>query len=205
MNQRRINIQLTPRADRPVSAGQIAQQLRQVVNRYPQFRGSVNVPQSLQIGGFRGDSSYNLMVESLNSEDLYTWTPRLMDAVSQLPDVLDVSTNLESRSPRVDLQIDRDKAAAVGLSASTIANALGTGLGPRWATTIYGARSQYRVLLELNPVYQEQAATLAKIGFPADLLPMVLMRPLSGSVSIAFCSMTFPRVAFAVCNCSGPP
>ena len=173
MNQGRINIQLTPRADRPVSASQIAQQLRQVVNRYPQFRGSVNVPQALQIGGFRGDSSYNLMVESLNSEDLYTWTPRLMDAVAQLPEVLDVSTNLESRSPRIDLQIDRDKAAAVGLSASTIANALGTGLGPRWATTIYGQRSQYRVLLELNPQYQEQADTLQRIAFKTPAGGMV--------------------------------
>src|SRR4051812_46590612 len=167
MNQSRLNIQLTPRAKRPVTAAQIAQQLRQIVNRFPQFRGTVNVPQALQIGGFRGDSSYNLMVESLNSEDLYSWTPRLMDAVAQLPEVLDVSTNLESRSPRVDLQIDRDKAASVGLSASTIANALGTGLGPRWATTIYGQRSQYRVLLELAPQYQQQADTLQRISFKA--------------------------------------
>jgi hypothetical protein len=110
MNQGRLNIQLTPRANRPVTAAQIAQQLRQVINRFPQFRGSVNVPQALQIGGFRGDSSYNLMVESLDSDALYTWVPRLMDAVGQLPEVLDVSTNLESRSPRLDLQIDRDKA-----------------------------------------------------------------------------------------------
>ena len=173
MNQSRVNIQLTPRATRPVSASQIAQQLRQIVNRFPQFRGSVNVPQSLQIGGFRGDSGYNLMVESLNSEELYTWTPRLMDAISQLPEVTDVSTNLESRSPRVDLQIDRDKAASVGLNASTIANALGTGLGPRWATTIYGQRSQYRVLLELDPQYQQQADTLQKISFKTPAGGMV--------------------------------
>jgi HAE1 family hydrophobic/amphiphilic exporter-1 len=173
MNQSRGNIQLTPRASRPVTASQIAQQLRQIVNRFPQFRGSVNVPQSLQIGGFRGDSSYNLMVESLNTEDLYTWTPRLMDAIGQLPEVTDVSTNLESRSPRIDLQIDRDKAAVVGLNASTIANALGTGLGPRWATTIYGQRSQYRVLLELAPQYQQQADTLQKISFKTPAGGMV--------------------------------
>ena len=167
MNQSRINIQLTPRASRPVTAAQVAQQLRQIVNRFPQFRGSVNVPQALQIGGFRGDSSYNLMIESLNSDQLYTWVPRVMDAVMQVPEVNDVSTNLESRSPRIDLLIDRDKSAAVGLSASTIANSLGTGLGPRWATTIYGPRSQYRVLLELDPKYQEQADTLTKIAFKA--------------------------------------
>jgi len=173
MNQSRMQIQLTPRATRPVSASQIAQQLRQVINRYPQFRAGVNVPQSLQIGGFRGDSSYNLMVQSLNTEDLVTWTPRLMRAIQALPEVQDVNTNLESRSPRVDLVIDRDKAAAVGLNASTIANALSTGLGPRWSTTIYGQRSQYRVLLELDPKYQQQADTLEKIAFKGSSGAMV--------------------------------
>ena len=173
MNQSRMQIQLTPRATRPVSASQIAQQLRQVINRFPQFRAGVNVPQSLQIGGFRGDSNYNLMVQSLNTEDLFEWTPRLMRAVATLPEVQDVNTNLESRSPRVDLVIDRDKAAAVGLNASTIANALSTGLGPRWATTIYGPRSQYRVLLELDPKYQQQSDTLEKIAFKAPSGAMV--------------------------------
>ena len=165
MNQGRIQIQLTPRSTRSLSAAQIAQQLRQIVNRYPQFRGGVNVPTSLQIGGFRGNASYNLMVQSLNTDDLYTWTPRLMDAIRRLPEVTDVDTNLESIAPRIDLQIDRDTAAAVGLNASTIANALGTGLGPRWSTTLYGQRSQYRVLLELDPKYQQQADTLEKVAF----------------------------------------
>jgi HAE1 family hydrophobic/amphiphilic exporter-1 len=173
MNQSRMQVQLTPRADRPVSASQIAQQLRQIINRYPQFRAGVNVPQSLQIGGFRGDSNYNLMVQSLNTEDIFTWTPRLMNAIQQLPEVQDVNTNLEARSPRIDLQIDRDKAAAVGLTASTIANALSTGLGPRWSTTIYGQRSQYRVLLELDPKYQQQADTLQQIAFHAPNGAMV--------------------------------
>jgi len=72
----------------------------------------------------------------------------------------------------VDLVIDRDKAAAVGLNATTIANALSTGLGPRWSTTIYGARSQYRVLMELDPKYQEQADSLKRLSFktPAGAL-----------------------------------
>jgi len=67
----------------------------------------------------------------------------------ELPEVQDVSTNLEARSPRVDLVIDRDKTASVGLTSTQIANTLSTGLGPRWSTTIYGERAQYRVLLEL--------------------------------------------------------
>jgi HAE1 family hydrophobic/amphiphilic exporter-1 len=165
MNNGRINIQLTPRATRPLSAAQIAQQIRGPLGRYPGFRAFVNVPASLNIGGFRGNSNYNLMVESLNFDDLVKWAPILEQAVATLPEVQEVSTNLEAKSPRVDLVIDRDKSAAVGLSASTIANALSTGLGPKWSTTLYGERNQYRVLLELDPKYQEQADSLRRIGF----------------------------------------
>jgi len=175
MNNGRMSIQLTPRATRALSASQIAQQLRGPLGRYPAFRPFVNVPAVLQIGGFQGNSNYNLMVESLNTDELYTWAPRLEQAVSELPEVQEVSTNLESKSPRIDLVIDRDKTAAVGLDASTIANALSTGLGPRWSSTIYGSRSQYKVLLELEPRYQEQADALKRLSFKApggNLVPL---------------------------------
>src|SRR5206468_2353401 len=75
MNQGRMDIQLTPRASRPLTASQIAQQLRGPLGRYPGFRAFVNVPAALQIGGFRGNSNYNVTVESLNTDELYTWAP----------------------------------------------------------------------------------------------------------------------------------
>src|ERR1700680_2751144 len=107
-NTARFNLQLTPRATRKLSASQIAQQLRGPLGRYPGFRAFVNVPAALQIGGFQGNSNYNLMVESLNTDELYTWAPQLEQVVSQLSEVQEVSTNLEAKSPRVDLVIDRD-------------------------------------------------------------------------------------------------
>src|SRR5207253_1554232 len=67
--------------------------------------------------------------------------------------------------PRINLVIDRDKATAVGLNAAQIENALYDGLGPKWSSTIYGAASQYRVLLELDPKYQLQADSLQKVAF----------------------------------------
>jgi hydrophobic/amphiphilic exporter-1 (mainly G- bacteria), HAE1 family len=164
-NTSRFNIQLTPRADRPLTAAQIAQQLRGPLGRFPAFRTFVNVPAALQIGGFRGNSSYNLNVQSLDNEELYKWAPVLEDAIAQLPDVQEVSDNMELRSPRVNLHIDRDKAAAVGLNATQIENILSDGFGQRWASTIYGQRTQFRVLLELDPQYQQRADSLAKVSF----------------------------------------
>ena len=69
-----------------------------------------------------GNQNYNLMMQSLNTDELYAWAPQLErgDRAS-VPEVQDVSDDLEMRSPRVNLVIDRDKAAAVGLNATQIA------------------------------------------------------------------------------------
>ncbi len=166
MNSGRMNIQLTPRASREATAQQIAQQLRGPLGRFPGFRAFVNVPAALQIGGFQGTSSYNLMMQSLDHDELYAWASKVEQAIAaQVTEVQDVSSDMEMKSPRVDLEIDRDKAAAVGLDATQIENALNDGLGPKWSTTIYGQRAQYRVLLELDPKYQEQANSLKNIAF----------------------------------------
>jgi HAE1 family hydrophobic/amphiphilic exporter-1 len=68
----------------------------------------------------------------------------------------------------VNLVIDRDKAAAVGLNATQIENTLSTGFGSTWASTIYGATNQYRVMLELDPKYQSQADSLKNIAFKSS-------------------------------------
>src|SRR4029079_16011115 len=85
-----FTVQLPPRASRPVSAQQIAQQLRGPLGRFPGFRAFVNVPAALQIGGFRGNSSFNLNVQSLNFDELYKWAPELEKAIAALPEVQDV-------------------------------------------------------------------------------------------------------------------
>jgi HAE1 family hydrophobic/amphiphilic exporter-1 len=175
MNSGRFNLMLRPRATRAVSSTQIAQQLRAQLSRFPGFQAFVNVPAALQIGAFQGTSAYNLMVQSLDYDQLYKWAPVLEAAMARLPELQEVSDNMELKSPRVDLVIDRDKTAAVGLDATQVENALNEGLGPRWSTTIYGPRAQYKVLLELDPKYQEQADSLQRIGFktPAgSLVPL---------------------------------
>jgi hydrophobe/amphiphile efflux-1 (HAE1) family protein len=160
-----FNVQLTPRASRPLTAQQIAQQLRGPLGRFPGFRATVNVPAALQIGGFRGNSNFNLNVQSLNYDELYTWAPRLESAMAEVPEVQDVSDNMELKSPRVNMTIDRDKAAAAGLNATQITQTLSSGFGQRLVGTIYGARTQYRVVLEVDPKYQERPESLRKISF----------------------------------------
>ncbi|HEV3057855.1 MAG TPA: efflux RND transporter permease subunit [Vicinamibacterales bacterium] len=167
MNQARFNLQLKPRRTRPISASDIAQQIRPQLLRFPGFRAFVSLPPAIQIGGRGGNSSYTLTVQSADTDALYDWAPKLEAAITQLPEVQDVSDDMQMKSPRVNLVIDRDTAAELGLSASDIEAALYDGFGPQWSSTIYGTTAQYKVLLELDPRYQEQADSLDKIAFKA--------------------------------------
>jgi hydrophobic/amphiphilic exporter-1 (mainly G- bacteria), HAE1 family len=180
-NNSRMMVQLTPRATRPLSAQQIAQQVRPQLLRFPGFRGFIGLPSSIQIGGRQGNQNYSIMLQSLNTEELYRWAPVLEQAIAaQVPEVQDPSTDLEMKSPRINLVLDRDKAAAIGLNATQVQNALYDALGPKWSSTIYGPTTQYRVLLELDPKYQMQADSLQKLAFKT---PAGMLVPLESVVS----------------------
>jgi HAE1 family hydrophobic/amphiphilic exporter-1 len=175
-NNGRIMVQLVPRAQRDLTAQQIAVQLRPQLLRFPGFRGFVGLPPSLQIGGRMGNQNFSIMMQSMNTDELYEWAPKLQAAIEeQVSEVQDLSTDMEMKSPRIDLVINRDKAAATGLNATTVQNALYDALGPKWATTIYGDTAQYRVLLELDPKYQGHIDSLEKVAFKApngSLVPL---------------------------------
>jgi hydrophobic/amphiphilic exporter-1 (mainly G- bacteria), HAE1 family len=165
MNMARFNLQLKPRRQRQLSAAEVAQVIRPQLLRFPGFRAFVSLPPAIQIGGRSGNSAYNLTVQSADTSILYDWAAKLETAIADLPELQDVSDDLQMKSPRVNMVIDRDTAAAVGLNASDIEGALYDGFGPQWASTIYGSAAQYKVLLELDPRYQEHADSLEKIAF----------------------------------------
>jgi len=175
MNTARLNIQLVPRRARRFTSAQVAQQLRPQLLSFPGFRAFVSLPPALQIGGRMGNSAYNLTVQSANTAELYDWAARLEAAIAPLPELQDVSDDMQMKSPRVNLVIDRDKAAVAGLNASDIESALYEGYGPQWSSTIYGPNTQYKVLLELAPQYEEQTDSLRDIAFKAangSLVPL---------------------------------
>ena len=165
MNTARLNVQLVPRRQRKLSAAQVVQELRPKLSRFPGFQVFMNLPPAIQIGGRQSNSAYNLTVESADTANLYSWARKLEEQIATLPELQDVSDDMEIKSPRVDLVVDRDQAAAVGLTVNDIEGALYNGLGPQWASTIYSDKTQYKVLLELNPKDQEQVDALQKISF----------------------------------------
>jgi hydrophobic/amphiphilic exporter-1 (mainly G- bacteria), HAE1 family len=164
-NQVQLQVNLVPRATRPMSAQQISRQLRGQLLNIPNFNVFVNLPSSLNIGARMNNSAYNVTVRSADTDTLYREAGRLSAAMQGITEIQDVSNDLEIKSPKVNLVIDRDKAAAVGLNATQIENVLATGFGPKWSSTIYGDTTQYRVLIEVDPKYQQYADSLEKLTF----------------------------------------
>ena len=179
MNTARVVMRMKPHDERPNTAQQIIQQLRPQLVNFPGFRAFVTLPPAFQIGGRSGDNSYSVTLRSPDTAELYTWAGRFQQAVGTLPSLQDVSSDLEIKSPRVRLLIDRDKAAALAVDPSMIQDALYSGFGPRWSSTIYGDQAQYRVLLELDPRYQANVDTLDRVTFKS---PRGVMVPLEAVV-----------------------
>ena len=182
MNSARFSIQLKPRAERPVSAGQIIRQIRPQLSRLPGFEAFPTLPPAINVGGRASNSTYQLIVRSADTDQLYSWAGRLVPEISRLREVVDVNSDIEMKSPRVNLVIDRDKAAALQLDANAIESTLYDGFGPRWSSTIYGTKAQYRVLLELDPSYQASTDALQTMSFKT---PKGTIVPLESIVGFA--------------------
>jgi len=164
-NTASLNLNLVPKATRKLTAAQIAQIVRPQLAQFAAFRATVTAPPALQIGARVATSTYNLSVQSADGRGLYESADRLTKALSRVPELQDVSDDLEIKSPKINLVLDRDKAATYGLNASEIENTLYDALGPKWSSTIYGPRSQYQVLLELDPKAQQDVESLKRVAF----------------------------------------
>jgi HAE1 family hydrophobic/amphiphilic exporter-1 len=165
MNTARFSIQLKPRSERPLSAAQIIRQIRPQLARLPGFESFPTLPPAINIGGRNSNSTYQLVVQSADTNLLYSWADRLEHEVAHVREIVDVNSDIEMKNPRISMMIDRDKAAALQLDVATIESSLYDGFGPKWSSTIYGAKAQYKVLLELDPAVQADAEALSRISF----------------------------------------
>ncbi len=162
-NQGRMFVNLKPRRERVATAQQIAERLRPKLGGFTGVRVFLTLPPSLRIGGRGSKSSYEFTMQAPDTKQLYPEAAKLERAASRLPMVQDVTTDLQIRTPRVRLDIDRDAAATLGLNPEQIQQSLYNGFGPSWVSTIYAPTSQYRVLLEVLPKFQTHADMLSQL------------------------------------------
>ncbi len=170
-NLGQIVVHLKPRSERKELADQIIENLRPKLARIPGMIVYLQNPPTIRIGGQVSKSLYQYSMVSPDKEALYDTSRNLVKALQSLPDLQDVTSDLEVSSPQIDVQIDRDKAAALGVTASQIENAFYDAYGPRWVSTIDAPANEYKVLLELEPKYQADPTALSLLYFKATPNP----------------------------------
>jgi HAE1 family hydrophobic/amphiphilic exporter-1 len=174
VNSGHLYIQLKPRKQRP-PVTEVIQELRRQLAAVPGINVFLNPAQNLEIGVRPSRSLYQYTLQSGNLEELYRFAPLVQAEIRRIPGLQDVTTDLQIRSPQAVINIDRQKAAALGLTAEQIRNTLYNSFGSRQVATIFTASNDYAVILELNPSFQENEESLSKVFVRAasgQLIPL---------------------------------
>lgn len=184
-NAGRLIIMLKDRHQRKETPEQVIQRLRPKLNTLPGIQAFVSNPPSINIGGRTTKSLYQYTIQGPDTEELYRVAPLLEERMRTLPGLQDVTSDLQLKNPEVRVTIHRDKAAALGVSAQRIEEALQSGFSSRQVSTIYAPTNDYAVLLELLPEYQRDASVLPLLYVRANsgmLVPLDTLASLSEGV-----------------------
>jgi hydrophobic/amphiphilic exporter-1 (mainly G- bacteria), HAE1 family len=158
-NTGRMFIRLVPRDKRP-GVDTIIQQLRPQLATIPGLRVFMQNLPPIRIGGVLTKSLYQFTLQSPDITELYHYAPLLENKMRFLPGLIDVTSDLQIKNPQVNVVINRDKAATLGVSAQQIEDALYYAYGSRQISTIYAPNNEYDVIMELLPRYQMDPAAL---------------------------------------------
>ncbi|MGY4801234.1 efflux RND transporter permease subunit [Teichococcus aerofrigidensis] len=165
-NSGQLYISLKPREDRDASATQVIDRLRAPLSRIPGVNVFLRSQQDLFVGGRPGNAAYSYVLLGTDLEELRRWTNVMVEKLRTVPGINDVSSDQERSGLVNRLVIDRDAAARLGVSITDISAALNNAFSQRQVSTIYGARNQYKVVLEIDPGLQRDATQLQRIFLP---------------------------------------
>jgi HAE1 family hydrophobic/amphiphilic exporter-1 len=162
-NTGRIFATLKPFSQRKMRVAEIIQTLRPKLAQVPGIRIFLQAPPSIRMGGQLSKSLYQFTLQSPNTAELYRVTNELKDKMEGIPGLQDVTTDLQITSPELNVDIDRSKAASLGVTTEQIETALSNAYGTRQISTIYAPSNDYQVIMELLPEYQQDLQDLATI------------------------------------------
>ncbi|KIZ37147.1 MdtB/MuxB family multidrug efflux RND transporter permease subunit [Stutzerimonas stutzeri] len=175
LNSGRLLINLKPHGERDLTASQIIDRLRPELAKVPGIELYLQPVQDLSIEDRISRTQFQFSLETPDGELLQEWTPRLVEALRERPELTDVASDLQSSGLQIYLDIDRDAAARLGIQVADITDALYDAFGQRQISTIFTQASQYRVVLEaeagnrLGPQALEQLFVQSEGGTPVRL------------------------------------
>ena len=187
LNVGRMIVTLKPRSERG-SPDEVIQELRPKLENIPGFKVYLqNIP-IIRIGGRLTKTEYQYTLQDIDTKELFAFVPKLVDAVSKIQGFQDVTSDLLIASPEMDVKIDRDAAAAVGVTANQIESALYTAFGPQQVSTIYTSIDQYWVLMQVDPKKQNDPSVLGQLYIHSSngqLVPLSAVAHFERSVGAA--------------------
>jgi len=189
-NQAFFFVRMKPKDQRALSVDQAIEQLRAQLFAVPGIFSFMQNPPPVTVSGQNSTSVYQLTLQGTNLQEIYNWAPRLMARMQQMPGFVDVNTDMQIASPQVMVDIDRDRAQALGITPEQVQNALFSAFGQRQASVIYAPANQYLVILEVDPKYQRTPDSLSKLylrssgGSLVPLEAVVTSKRQSGPLSI---------------------
>src|SRR3977135_3093072 len=166
-NQGRIIMGLKPRKDR-LTADEIVNELRPKLSGIPGINVFMQVPPAIQIGARSSKSLYQYTLQSPDIAALDSAAKRMEAKMRTIPQIQDVTSDLQIANPQVSVDIDRDRAASLGVNAQQIESALYDAYGSRQVSTIYTPNNQYMVVMELLPQFQQDINALRMLYVRSD-------------------------------------
>ncbi|MCX6943366.1 MAG: efflux RND transporter permease subunit [Opitutales bacterium] len=161
-NQGRLFMRLKPRSERPAIAW-IVSDLRQKLAVIPGLRAYPQVPPAIRIGGQLTKALYQFTLTGSDLPELYAAAGALEQGFRRLPQLTDVNTDLLITSPQLRVDIQRDRAATLGITPQQVEDALYSAFGTRQVSTLYTPTNQYYVIMEVAPEFQRDASALSLI------------------------------------------
>jgi len=162
INTGSVFVSLKPLSQRP-SIDDVIARLRPKLAQVPGGRLFLVAVQDIRAGGRQSNAQYQYTLQSDSAEDLFKWTPLLVQALEHSSVMADVSSDQQQRGLESDLIIDRDTASRLGVTPAQIDNTLYDAFGQRQVSVIYSAINQYHVIMEIDPRYTQYPASLRDI------------------------------------------
>ena len=159
-NTGRMFIALKPLGERKISAQDVINRLRPKLAHVEGVSVFMQPGQDIRIGGRMGKAQFQFVLWDESLDELREWTPKLIARLKQEPGLADVSSDQDAETPQAQVVVDRDAAARLGVSMSDVDQVLQDAFAQRQVSTIYTQRNQYKVVLEVEPRFQEDPSSL---------------------------------------------
>jgi HAE1 family hydrophobic/amphiphilic exporter-1 len=153
-------LKLKSLSQRDLSADEVIQELRPKLQSVAGINAYMQNPPSIRVGGHFTKSTYQYTLQDTDQDELNSTSLKLLNALAHAPGFADVTTDMDLSAPAANVEIDRDQAAARGVSIQSIETALGAGFGGEQISTLYASDAEYWVMLELLPKYQADPSSI---------------------------------------------